>query len=172
MNAQTTRGSPHNSRRLFTSVRMRRRLPLVASVGLWPALWLCPPASQRFPAVSPAATQANCAPQLRTADDYKSVFSGVGPVWTGGDGGGTIDLGDGRRLWLFGDTFNGPVDATKILPGWNFVHNSIAVEQHNCLTFKLGGTIADPTLVCGCQQRGPVGLVVAGLDRRRRRIRS
>src|SRR5262245_29721184 len=88
------------------------------------------------PPAPPTSAQSTCAPQLRTAEDYRSVFRQVGPLWTGGDGGGTVDLQDGRRLWLFGDTFSGPVDATSILPGWDMVNNSIAVEQDNCVTFK------------------------------------
>ncbi len=39
-----------------------------------------------------------------------------GPGWTGGDGGWSVPLPDGRVLWLFGDSFLGRV-ALATRPG-------------------------------------------------------
>ncbi len=84
-------------------------------------------------------SQRVCAPSLRTAADYQSLFNTRGPTWDGADGANAVDLGDGRRLWLFGDTFSGPTDATSVLPGYTFLRNSIAIESGNCLEYRLGG---------------------------------
>ena len=48
--------------------------------------------------------------------------------WTGADGAGSVDLGDGRILWLFGDTWIGSIRAGRRLPGAWMVNNSIAVH--------------------------------------------
>ena len=68
------------------------------------------------------------------------MFDTRGPIFTGADGGSVLDLGDGRRLWMFGDTYSGPTNATTLLPGFSFLRNSVAVEQGSCITFRLGGT--------------------------------
>jgi hypothetical protein len=47
--------------------------------------------------------------------------------WTGGDVAGTVDLGDGRVLWLFGDTWIGDVTAGAHVPGAQMVNNSLAI---------------------------------------------
>jgi hypothetical protein len=49
--------------------------------------------------------------------------------WTGADGAGTVDLGDGRVLWLFGDTWIGSIRGGKRMPGATMVNNSIAVHS-------------------------------------------
>ena len=49
------------------------------------------------------------------------------PRWRGADGGWTVDLGDERTLWMFGDTFIDPEGETRI--GANFIRNSIAIQQ-------------------------------------------
>ena len=60
----------------------------------------------------PCATQLSCVPSLKTAADYQNVAAThAGPVWDGGDGAAVVDLGNSRRLWLFGDTYSGPTDA-------------------------------------------------------------
>ena len=49
------------------------------------------------------------------------------PLWLGGDAAFSVDLGRGRVLWLFGDSFVGPaLRATRQQS--TFVRNSIAVE--------------------------------------------
>ena len=50
--------------------------------------------------------------------------------WTGGDVAGSIDLGDGRTLWLFGDSWIGDVSAGRHAPGSRLVNNSLAVHVH------------------------------------------
>jgi len=84
-------------------------------------------------------SQTSCPGQFNTATDYQRALDTRGPVWDGADGGIVVDLGDGRRLWLFGDTFSGATNATSLLPGWRLLHNSIAIEDAHCMEFRLGG---------------------------------
>jgi len=48
--------------------------------------------------------------------------------WLGGDGAWTVDLGAGRVLWLFADSFvtNKPLPGRR---GAEFVHNSVAIQS-------------------------------------------
>lgn len=48
--------------------------------------------------------------------------------WTGGDGSTSIDLGDGRVLWLFGDTWIGRVDDGRHAGGSGIVRNTAATH--------------------------------------------
>jgi hypothetical protein len=48
-------------------------------------------------------------------------------LWLGGDGAATVDLGDGRILWLFGDSFIG-TDSTRDRAHSVMVRNSVAIQ--------------------------------------------
>ena len=48
--------------------------------------------------------------------------------WTGGDAIYSVDLGGGRTLWLFGDTWIGSIVDGKHAPGSRLVNNTIAVH--------------------------------------------
>ena len=48
--------------------------------------------------------------------------------WTGGDIGSSIDLGAGRTLWLFGDSWIGPVRDNRHAEGTIMVRNAMAVH--------------------------------------------
>lgn len=50
------------------------------------------------------------------------------PRWLGGDGASSIDLGNDRVLWLFGDSFVG-TDSSGVRSKATFVRNSIAVQN-------------------------------------------
>jgi len=90
-------------------------------------------------ATHPCTWQTTCRAGLTTAADYQALFNTRGPFWDGADGAAAVNLGDGRRLWLFGDTYSGPADAQVVLPGFQFVRNTIGVESGNCMEFRLGG---------------------------------
>lgn len=49
------------------------------------------------------------------------------PLWLGGDAAYSVDLGNGRILWLFGDSFIATVPGQTRRES-TFVHNSIAIE--------------------------------------------
>jgi hypothetical protein len=48
--------------------------------------------------------------------------------WTGADCAGSVDLGDGRTLWMFGDTWISKIRDGKRQPGATMVNNSVAVH--------------------------------------------
>ena len=48
--------------------------------------------------------------------------------WTGADVVGTVDLGQGRVLWLFGDTWIGEVAEGAHVPGSRMVNNSVGLH--------------------------------------------
>jgi hypothetical protein len=50
------------------------------------------------------------------------------PLWLGGDGAFSIDLGKGRVLWLFGDSFIASKPGDKRI-ACRMVRNSLAIEQ-------------------------------------------
>ncbi|MEP7089409.1 MAG: DUF4185 domain-containing protein [Nocardioidaceae bacterium] len=61
------------------------------------------------------------------------------PAFLGGDVGADVELGDGRRLWLFGDTLRSPT-----FPGQRLVRNSMLVVGRRCLAVvvpALGGAV-------------------------------
>ncbi len=49
--------------------------------------------------------------------------------WNGGDVAGSVALGDGRTLWLFGDTLYGPVADGKRVAGNLMFNNSVALQS-------------------------------------------
>ncbi|WP_282795048.1 hypothetical protein [Streptomyces sp. CC224B] len=65
--------------------------------------------------------------------------------WTGGDSTYTVVLPDGRRLYLFSDTFLGPLNADGTRPTKaKFINSSIVVEKGASLSTITGGTKARP----------------------------
>jgi uncharacterized protein DUF4185 len=60
-------------------------------------------------------------------DSWNTVFDRH-DGWTGADCAGTVDLRDGRALWLFGDTWISSIRGGRRLPGATMVHNSIAIH--------------------------------------------
>jgi hypothetical protein len=59
--------------------------------------------------------------------EWNAVFDRT-EGWTGADAAGSVDLGDGRTLWMFGDTWIGKIQGGTRLPGARMVNNSIAVH--------------------------------------------
>ena len=93
-------------------------------------------------------------------DRLFTAYGNQGGHWTGGDRTASVALPDGRIVWLFSDTFLGPVNPDHSRPGTApFVHNSMVVERDG----KLG-----PTLTSGTAARpgslvnvpGGIGLLV------------
>lgn len=52
------------------------------------------------------------------------------PELGGGDGAYSVDLGDGRTLWLLNDVWVGPITGDKRGPGATIIHNAIGVVSH------------------------------------------
>ncbi len=64
---------------------------------------------------------------VATAPDWEAIFTRT-EGWTGADGAATLPLSGERLLWLFGDSFIGPVRAGKHAEGTAMVNNTIAVS--------------------------------------------
>jgi hypothetical protein len=77
-------------------------------------------------------------------DTLWTRYGDEGGHWTGGDRTASVALPDGRIVWLFSDTFLGPVNPDHSRPGTApFVHNSMVVEQGGKLGPTLTGGTAD-----------------------------
>jgi hypothetical protein len=111
---------------------------IVTDHGVTVAFGQAPSGSCTTAPGQPCTTQLMCRAQLRSPADYQAEFDTRGPLWDGADGGGAIDLGGGRRLWLFGDTFVGPARGSTLDPARGMVRNTVAVEQGNCFEFRVG----------------------------------
>lgn len=78
-------------------------------------------------------------------DDYFiDLFTRYGNGWTGGDATYSIQLPDGRTLWIFADTFLGTVNADRSRPGTGLINNSFVIQDGDQLTTLHGGTAANP----------------------------
>ena len=75
----------------------------------------------------PPSAAANAAPPAVPDVKWDAVFDRTSG-WTGGDVAGTVDLGHGRVLWLFGDTWIGEVAGGAHLPGSRMVNNSLGLH--------------------------------------------
>ena len=71
--------------------------------------------------------------------------------WNGGDSTASVKLPDGRLVWLFSDTFIGPVNADGSRPHFQpMIHNSIVVQDGDALVQTLfGGTAEEPRSLVG-----------------------
>jgi hypothetical protein len=80
------------------------------------------------PRLSPVfATEPQLLTRVTPDAEWNAVFDRT-DGWTGADCAGSVDLGDGRTLWLFGDTWIGKIRDGKRQPGATMVNNSIAVH--------------------------------------------
>jgi hypothetical protein len=77
--------------------------------------------------VAPADDKADRPGQARVDSVWDALFT-RSEGWTGGDVAGTIDLKDGRVLWVFGDTWYGKVENEKHVPGSHMVNNTAAIQ--------------------------------------------
>ncbi len=98
----------------------QRRFELVALTALTALLSACS---------SGSTSQAIATPSLSAAPwpEANALFE-RDPTWIGGDGAYSIDLGAGRILWLFGDSFIATSPARKRTES-RVIRNSIALQQ-------------------------------------------
>jgi hypothetical protein len=76
---------------------------------------------------------------------FNRLFTRSGGGWTGGDGTLSVPLGDGRTLWLFGDSFLGTVNPDGTRPeDAPLVRNCIVVQDGDTLSTRTGGSPAAP----------------------------
>ncbi|MBA4017672.1 MAG: hypothetical protein C0483_10910 [Pirellula sp.] len=77
------------------------------------------------------AAAAEPAPSRAVVDETWNGAFTRSAGWNGGDVAGTVDLGDGRTLWLFGDTLYGQVQEGKRVAGNVMFNNSVALQGTN-----------------------------------------
>lgn len=74
---------------------------------------------------------------------FDALFTSFGPGWTGGDSTYSVELPDGRNLWLFSDSFIGFVNPSRTRPrNTPMVNNSLVVqdgEELTTITGDIGG---------------------------------
>ncbi|MEU4196426.1 DUF4185 domain-containing protein [Kribbella sp. NPDC026611] len=75
-----------------------------------------------------------------------NAYSNTGKGWTGADSTYSVQLSGGRTVWIFSDTFLGPVNPDGSRPTTApFINNSFVVQQGSRLTTVTGGTASHPT---------------------------
>lgn len=78
--------------------------------------------------------------------EFNNLFTRYGPGWTGGDSTYSVELSDGRTLWIFSDTFLGTVNPDRSRPADTpLIRNSLVVQDGDTLTTLHGGTADAPT---------------------------
>lgn len=70
---------------------------------------------------------------------FDELFTSFGPGWTGGDSTYSVELPDGRTLWLFSDTLLGYVNPSRTRPrNAPFINNSLVVQDGDSLETHTG----------------------------------
>jgi len=107
----------------------RFTLPAAAAAGLiaWIALHSMAGA-QETGEPETGARKAGAPGAVARDKDWEAVFTRASG-WTGADVAASIDLLDGRTLWVFGDTWIGNVADGKHAKGSRLVNNSLAVHR-------------------------------------------
>jgi Domain of unknown function (DUF5005) len=74
-----------------------------------------------------------------------AASAGLGQ-WVGGDSTYSVPLPNGKTVWLYSDTFTGPVNPDGSIPqSGNFIHNSMLVDTNGTMVTKRGGTASNPS---------------------------
>lgn len=64
--------------------------------------------------------------------------------WTGGDATYSVDLKNGKTLWMFGDSFIDQVSEDRTRPSLNLINNSLVLQDGDQMTTYHGGTSINP----------------------------
>ena len=95
-----------------TGTAFVRALPRAVAAFVLCAAMAGPALSDSPPQIAARLTGTPTSPD----DSWNAVFDRR-DGWTGADVAGTVALGDGRMLWLFGDTWIGSIRGGKRLSG-------------------------------------------------------
>ena len=81
-----------------------------------------------------------------TLDDLFAMYGDSGQGWTGGDGGASAQLPDGRIFWAFSDTWAGQVLPNHLRPAnVPLLSNVAVIQKGDQFTTLYGGTASSPT---------------------------
>ncbi|WP_282796885.1 hypothetical protein [Streptomyces sp. CC224B] len=84
-------------------------------------------------------------PKAYPEDVFNKYASTTRDGWTGGDSTYSVTLPDGRRLWLFSDTFMGPLNADGTRPtSASLINSSFVAQVGDNLTTITGGSDSAP----------------------------
>jgi len=103
------------------NIGQRRRL---AALALWAAVAIPLHAASD----EPASAEGRELTATRADPQWDAAFTRT-QGWTGGDVIGSVELNDGRTVWMFGDSWVGRVADGKHVPGSRLVNNSIAIHR-------------------------------------------
>jgi hypothetical protein len=100
------------------------------------------------PCASPPPEAVAATPDAAPQDALDDYAATTPHGWTGGDSTYSVQLPDGRRVWLFSDTFLGPLDPDGARPTTApMVNNSFVVQRGNRFTTVTGGAAGHPTAI-------------------------
>ena len=74
---------------------------------------------------------------------YNDLFTRT-KGWTGGDATYSVDLKNGKTLWMFGDSFIDQVSEDRSRPSFRLINNSLVLQDGDVLTTYHGGTTGSP----------------------------
>lgn len=81
------------------------------------------------------------------ACDLKQTFNRGKTGWSGGDATYSLDLPDGRVLWIFADSFLGEVNEAGQRISNKLVNNTFVLTQGNEFETIFGGTLSNPSAI-------------------------
>lgn len=93
-------------------------------------------------------TAAGVDTRVPLADVFARYAATTAHGWTGGDSTFSLRLPDGRTLWMFSDTYLGPLNRDGTRPAdAPIVNNTFVIQEGDQLSTVHGGTAASPTAV-------------------------
>ncbi len=123
-------------------------------------------------ALLPAGCQSgsdSCTSQVNSVrdDNFNDLFTRFSNGWTGGGNAFSVELPDGRTVWLFGLTFLGMVNADRSRPDESpLIANTLLVQDGMTLTTLHGGSTELPTPFLtpadNSEQYAPLAAIVDG----------
>ncbi|MEU5583069.1 hypothetical protein ABZ791_36350 [Streptomyces huasconensis] len=115
---------------------------LASKVGQFSKILQKDCSSTRVPVA--ADVKAKAAPEQTFNNYAKTTPNG----WTGGDSTYSVRLPDGRNLWLYSDTFLGPLKSDGTRPtSAPLVNNTFVIQNGSSLSTIQGGTASSPAAI-------------------------
>ncbi|MEW1614753.1 MULTISPECIES: hypothetical protein [unclassified Streptomyces] len=115
---------------------------LASKVGQFSKILIKDCSNSKIPVAT--AVQRKAAPEATFNNYAKNTSNG----WTGGDSTYSVRLPDGRILWLYSDTFLGPLNSNGTRPtSAPLVNNTFVIQDGSSLSTVQGGTSSSPAAI-------------------------